>query len=101
MGVMPRQLRIDYPGAIHHVLSRGDRRENIYHDDVDRQDFLKSLAEACQKTDWRVPAYCLMSNHFHLVLETPNAKLHTWMQADGKPDGVDAETKSQKNHAKK
>jgi REP element-mobilizing transposase RayT len=72
---MPRQLRIDYPGAIHHVLSRGDRRENIYHDDVDRQDFLKTLAEACQKTDWQVHAYCLMSNHFHLVVETPNANL--------------------------
>jgi len=46
MVVMPRQLRIDYPGAIHHVMSRGDRRENIYDDDVDRQDFLKTLAEA-------------------------------------------------------
>ena len=46
---MPRQLRIDYPGAVHHVMSRGDRRENIYHDDVDRQDFLKTLAEACHK----------------------------------------------------
>ena len=75
MVVMPRQLRIDYPGAIHHVMSRGDRRENIYHDDVDRQDFLKTLAETCQKTDWQVHAYCLMSNHFHLVLETPNASL--------------------------
>ena len=51
---MLRQLRIDYPGTIHHVMSRGDRRENIYHDDVDRQDFLKTLAEACQKTDWQV-----------------------------------------------
>jgi REP element-mobilizing transposase RayT len=72
---MPRQLRIDYPGAIHHVMSRGDRRENIYEDDVDRQDFLKTLAETCQKTDWQVDAYCLMTNHFHLVLETPNANL--------------------------
>ena len=56
-------------------MSRGDRREEIYHDDVDRQDFLKTLAEACQKTDWQIHAYCLMSNHFHLVLETPNANL--------------------------
>lgn len=72
---MPRQLRIDYPGAVHHVMSRGDRRENIYHDDVDRQDFLKTLAEACQKADWQVHAYCLMSNHFHMVVETPNANL--------------------------
>jgi REP element-mobilizing transposase RayT len=72
---MPRQLRIDFPGAIHHVMSRGDRRENIYLDDVDRQDFLKTLAEACQKTDWQVHAYCLMRNHFHLVVETPDANL--------------------------
>jgi len=70
---MPRQMRIDFPGAIDHVMSRGDRRENIYLDDVDRQDFLKTLAEACQKTDWQVHAYCLMRNHFHLVVETPNA----------------------------
>jgi hypothetical protein len=53
---MPRQLRIQYPGAIHHVMSRGNRREDIFLDDVDRQDFLKTLAEACQKTGWQVHA---------------------------------------------
>ena len=47
---MPRKLRIEYPGAMYHVLSRGDRREKIFLDDVDRQDFIKTLAEACQKT---------------------------------------------------
>jgi len=72
---MPRKLRVEFPGAIYHVMSRGDRRENIYVNDVDRQDFLKTLAEACQKTGWQVHAYCLMSNHFHLVVETPNANL--------------------------
>ena len=77
--LMPRQMRIDYPGAIHHVMSRGDRREAIYDDDVDRQEFLKTLAEACQKTDWQVHAYCLMLNHFHLVVETPNANLAAGM----------------------
>jgi hypothetical protein len=51
---MPRQLRIEYPGAIYHVMSRGDRREDIYHDNVDRQDFLRTLAEACQKTGFEV-----------------------------------------------
>jgi len=56
-------------------MSRGDRREDIYLDDVDRHDFLKTLAEASQKTGWQVHAYCLMRNHFHLVLETPNANL--------------------------
>src|SRR5205807_10314160 len=72
---MPRQLRIQYPGAMYHVMSRGDRREDIFLDDVDRQDFLKTLAEACQKTSWQTHAYCLMRNHFHLVFETPDANL--------------------------
>ncbi len=49
---MPRQVRIQYPGAVYHVMSRGDRREDIFLDDVDRQDFLKTLAEGCQKTGW-------------------------------------------------
>ena len=65
------------------VLSRGDRREDIFLDDVARQDFLKTLAEACQKTDWQVHAYCLMRKHYHLVLETPNANLvsgRAWLQ---------------------
>ncbi len=56
-------------------MSRGDRREAIFLDDVDRQDFLKTLAEACQKSGWQVHAYCLMGNHFHLVVETPDANL--------------------------
>lgn len=56
-------------------MSRGDRREDIFLDDVDRQDFLKTLAEACQKTGFEIHAYCLMRNHFHLVVETPNANL--------------------------
>ena len=47
---MPRKLRLEYPGAMYHVLSRGDRREKIFLDDVDRHDFIKTLAEACQKT---------------------------------------------------
>ncbi len=54
---MPRQLRIEYPGAMYHLMSRGNRREDIFLGDVDRQDFFKTLAEACQKTDWRVHAY--------------------------------------------
>jgi len=53
---MPRQVRIQYPGAMYHVMSRGNRRQNIYLDDVDWQDFLKTLAEACQKTGWQVHA---------------------------------------------
>lgn len=80
---MPRQVRIEYPGAMYHVMSRGNRRQDIYLNDVDRHDFLKTLAEACQKTGWQAHAYCLMSNHYHLVLETPNANLvagMAWLQ---------------------
>lgn len=77
---MPRQLRVEYPGAIYHIMSRGDRKKDIYVDDVDRQDFLKTLAEACQKTGFEVHAYCLMRNHFHLVVETPNANLVAGMR---------------------
>jgi putative transposase len=67
-------MMIEYAGAIYHVMSRGDRRENIFHDDLDRQDFLKRLAETCHKTGFQAHAYCLLPNHFHLVLETPNAE---------------------------
>ena len=65
-------------------MSRGNRREKIFLDDVDRQDFLKTLAEACQKTGWQVHGYCLMSNHYHLVVETPEANLvagMAWLQS--------------------
>lgn len=64
---MPRKLRVQYEDAIYHIMSRGDRQEDIFLNDVDRQDFLKTLAEACQKTNWQVHAYCLMRNHFHVV----------------------------------
>jgi REP element-mobilizing transposase RayT len=69
---------------MYHVMSRGDRREDIFLDDVDRQDFIKTLAEACQKTGFQVHAYCLMRNHYHLVVETPNANLvagMAWLQS--------------------
>src|SRR5580765_1468109 len=72
-------MRVQYPGAIYHVMNRGDRCEDIFLDDFDRQCFLKTLGEACQKTDWQVHAYCLMCNHFHLVVETPQANLVTGM----------------------
>ena len=68
---MARKLRVQYPGAIYHVMNRGDRREAIFLDDRDRELFLETLGEACEKTDWQVHAWCLMSNHFHLVSETP------------------------------
>jgi len=77
---MPRALRIEYPDAIYHVMSRGDHREPIFGDDADRKRFVETLGEACAKTDWQVHAYCLMGNHFHLVMETPNANLVAGMR---------------------
>src|SRR6266496_3430127 len=79
---MARKLRVQYPGAIYHVMNRGDRREPIFNDDKDRLLFLDTLAEACQKTDWQIHAWCLMNNHFHLVTETPRGKTW-WMGCSG------------------
>ena len=64
---MPRKMRVEYPGAIYHVMSRGDRREAVFLDDVDRQDFIKTLAETCQKTGFEIQAYGLMPNQVHRV----------------------------------
>jgi REP element-mobilizing transposase RayT len=69
---------------MYHVMSRGDRREDIFLDDVDRHDFIKTLAESWQKASWQVHADCLMGNHYPLVLETPNANLvggMAWLQS--------------------
>jgi REP element-mobilizing transposase RayT len=77
---MARQLRIEYPGAIYHVMSRGDRKDPIFLDDGDGHDFIKTLAEACQKTGFEIHSYCLMKNHFHLVVETPEGNLAAGMR---------------------
>jgi putative transposase len=72
---MARKLRVQYGGAIYHVMSRGDHREAIFRSNQDRELFLHTVGQACAKTDWQVHAWCLMSNHFHLVVETPKANL--------------------------
>ena len=77
---MPRQIRMEYPGAVYHVLSRGDRKGPIFLDDGDGHDFIKTLAEACQKTGFEIHGYCLMKNHFHLVVETPEGNLVAGMR---------------------
>jgi len=77
---MPRKLRLEYAGAIYHVMNRGDRRESIFLGEEDRQLFVETLGEACQKTGWQVHAYCLMGNHFHLVVETPRGNLVAGMR---------------------
>ena len=77
---MSRHLRIEYPGALYHVMNRGDRGEPIFRDDQDRRRFLDTLAEACAEMNWRVHAFCLMPNHFHLVVETTQPNLVAGMK---------------------
>ena len=77
---MARKLRVEYPGALYHVMSRGDHRELIFRDDLDRACFVETLGGACAKAGWQVHAYCLMPNHFHLVVETPQGNLVAGMK---------------------
>lgn len=77
---MARKLRVEYEGAIYHIVSRGNGRQDIYQDVNDRKTFLKTLGETCEKTGWRIHAYCLMNNHFHLCLQTPQANLVAGMK---------------------
>ena len=71
---MARKLRLEFPGAIYHVINRGDRREPISQDVRDRTRFVETLGEDCAKADGQVHAYCLMANHFHLVVAAAKAK---------------------------
>ena len=77
---MVRPLRIEFSGAVYHVTSRGDRREPIAKDDQDRQAFLSILAQGLDRFDAAVLAYCLMGNHYHLVLTTRQANLSRLMR---------------------
>jgi putative transposase len=77
---MARPLRIEFPGAVYHVTSRGDRRDAIFVHDADRLAMLAILAQATQLFDAQVLAYCLMGNHYHLVLHTRQANLSLLMR---------------------
>jgi REP element-mobilizing transposase RayT len=77
---MARPLRIEFAGALYHLTSRGDRREAIYEDDEDRQRFLDVLAEVVERFNWICHAYCLMTNHYHLVAETVEGNLSQGMR---------------------
>ena len=72
---MARAVRMEFPGAFYHVMARGDRREAIGRDDADRATFVRTLAEASERSGVRIHAFALMSNHYHLLLETPQANL--------------------------
>jgi putative transposase len=77
---MARPLRLEFPGATYHVTSRGDRREAIYRDDADRSAHLQVIAAAMDRFDAQVLAYCLMGNHYHLVVHTRQANLSRLMR---------------------
>lgn len=77
---MARPLRIEFAGALYHVMARGDGQRSIFLDDDDRQAFLGNLARVCERVDWRVWAWCLMDNHFHLLVETIKPTLSRGMR---------------------
>ncbi|MEK7633141.1 MAG: transposase [Patescibacteria group bacterium] len=77
---MTRPLRIEYPGAVYHITSRGNKKMSIYESDEDRVVFLKVLAKIIRKHHWKCYAYCLMLNHYHLLVETTHGNLSTGMR---------------------
>jgi len=72
---MARPLRIEYPGAFYHVVNRGNAGEDIFINDQDRKKFLEYLEKAIERFEIRIHTYCLMTNHYHLLVETPQANL--------------------------
>ena len=77
---MVRPLRIEFAGALYHVTGRGNAREDIYGDDADRQQFLTLLQNTVTRYDWDCHAYCLMGNHYHLMIETNSPTLSKGMK---------------------
>lgn len=77
---MARPLRLEFAGAVYHVTSRGDRREDIYLDDEDRREWLAVLALVCDRFNWVLHAYCQMTNHYHLLVETVEGNLSAGMR---------------------
>ena len=77
---MARPLRLEFPGAIYHVTARGNARNAIFLDDEGRALFLGCLGEVVARLGWRCHAYCLMDNHYHLLIETPEGNLSRGMR---------------------
>lgn len=77
---MPRHLRIEYPGALYHVLNRGNYRRDVFATDGNKQAFERTVFAACERCGWVLHAYCLMDNHYHLAVETPQPNLSRGMQ---------------------
>ena len=77
---MARPLRIEFEGALYHLMARGNARSDIFVDDGDRQVFIDNVGRVCGRFSWRVWAWCLMSNHYHLLIETLEPTLSKWMR---------------------
>lgn len=77
---MARPLRLQFAGALYHVTSRGNGRADIYFSEADRLAWLSVLAQTCARFNWRVHAWCQMSNHYHMLVETPEANLSEGMR---------------------
>jgi len=77
---MARPLRIEYDGALYHVTSRGNEQKPIFRHDADRRLFLDTLAQVAERFHWLCHAYCLMNNHYHLLIETPDGNLSKGMR---------------------
>ena len=77
---MARPLRLEFHGAVYHLTARGDRQEPIFLNDSDRRKFLELLAKEVKQQGWLCYAYCLMDNHYHLLIETPQANLVAGMR---------------------
>ena len=77
---MARPLRLQYPGAVYHLTSRGSARQKIFWDDTDRETFLQTLGQVISRYGWLCHAYCLMDNHYHLLVETPKPNLARGMR---------------------
>jgi putative transposase len=77
---MPRRLRIQYPGAIYHIMARGNGRQDIVHDDRDRDRLMGDLARTVRRSSWQVYAFVVLSNHLHIVVKTPQPDLARGMQ---------------------
>lgn len=77
---MTRPLRLEFPGALYHVTSRGNRRNPIYRDDADRRAWLNVLGQVCERHHFVIHSFCQMSNHYHLLVETVEANLSRGMR---------------------
>jgi putative transposase len=92
---MARPLRVEFPGAVYHLTSRGNDRQKIFLNDTDRELFLETLGQVVSRYGWICHAYCLMSNHYHLLVETPKANLSIGMR---QLNGLFTQTFNRRHH---